>query len=102
MAANQGANLAKSARGKKRNITNKSELVLRRKLLSALPGSKINKTEFNSMIGQSFTKSNQIKSIKDLSSNLQNVFKLNQNKTGYDFRYYDEKTFNAKTSKIGI
>ena len=86
----------------KRKIKNKSELAVRRKLLLELPGSKNNNADFKSMIGHSFTKSNQYKSIKDLSSNLQNVFKLNQNKSGYDFRYYDEKTFNSKASKIDV
>ena len=52
------------------------------------------------MLGQSFLKSNQIKSIKDLSKNLQNIFKLNQNKTEFDFRYHTEGTFNKLTSNM--
>ena len=53
------------------------ETSARKALLSNLPGSKLKHREFEQMLGQSFTKSNQIKSIKDLSTNLQNIFRLN-------------------------
>ena len=74
------AQSARRAKGKN-NYNSRGELKLRRLLLSELPGNTLNKHEFEHIIGQSFTKSNQINSVKDLSSNLQNIFKLNRNKT---------------------
>ena len=52
------------------------------------------------MLGHTFTKSNQIKSIKDLSTNLKNIFRLNHNKSEFNFRYHTEKTFNKLTSNM--
>ena len=52
------------------------------------------------MSGQSYTKSNQINSVKDLSTNLQNIFQLNRNKTEFDCRYYSEQKFNENHSKL--
>ena len=69
-------------------------------LLSQLPGNLLNKNDFEVMLGQSFTKSNQIKNIKDLSSNLQNIFRLNQEKSEYNCKYYTESTYNRMTDKI--
>ena len=69
-------------------------------LLSQLPGNLLNKNDFEMMLGQSFTKSNQIKNIKDLSSNLQNIFRLNQEKSEYNCKYYTESTYNRMTDKI--
>ena len=55
---------------------------------------------FHSHIGHSLDKSNQIESIKHLSANLQNMFRLNSTKTGFNFRYFSEKSFNTRTSKL--
>ena len=94
------AKLPRRAQRTEAKIKRKSELSIRRELLSQLPGYNVNKTDFDDLIRQSYGKSNQINTIKDLSSNLQNIFRLNQNKSGYDFRYYNESTYNSKTSKI--
>ena len=74
------AKSAREAKGKN-NYNSCRELKLRWLLLPELPGNTLNEYEFEHIIGQSFTKSNQINSVKDLSSNLQNIFKLNRNKT---------------------
>ena len=93
------AQSARQAKGKN-NYNSSGELKLSRLLLSELPGNTLNTHEFEHIIGQSFTKSNQINSVKDLSSNLQNIFQLNRNKTEFDCRYYTEQKFNEKHSEL--
>ena len=84
----------------KNNYNSRGQLKSRRHLLSQLPGNELNKHEFEHMLGQSYIKSNQINSVKDLSTNLQNIFQLNRNKTEFDCRYYSEQKFNEKHSKL--
>ena len=87
--------------GRTRTTTHRHYVTKQNKtLLSQLPGNLLNKKDFEIMLGQSFSKSNQIKNIKDLSSNLQNIFRLNQEKSEYNCKYYTESTYNQMTDKI--
>ena len=94
------ANKKAKAAGKTRRGIRNNDLKEKQFLLSQLPGKNLKLKDFQKMLGQSCLKSNQIKNIKDLSTNLQNIFRLNQNKSEFDFRYYSENSFNKKTSNI--
>ena len=99
MAKQQKSHAAKQTRQYTKMVHN-SEAKARKALLSELPGQTLNLKEFKSMIGHALDKSNQIKSIKDLSANLQNIFRLNSTKTGFNCKYFSGKSFNTHTSKI--
>ena len=53
-----------------------------------------------SLASYSYSHIFQIESIKGLSANFQNMFRLNSTKTGFNFRYFSEKSFNTRTSKL--
>ena len=90
---------ARQGKGKTK-CHNRSELKARRLLLSELPGNNLTRYEFENLLGQSFNKSNQITTVKELSTNLQHIFQLNKNKSDFDCKYYTEEKFNQKHSKV--
>ena len=96
-------NNTRAAGRPRRNIgknQKRNEARARKNLLCQLPGQNLNCKDFKSMIGHLPGNSNQIRTIKDLSTNLQNIFRLNQSKTEFNCKYYSEKTFNTYASKI--
>ena len=80
--------------------TSSTEKFENKQFLSQLPGYNLNSSDFHNLLGHNDQISSKIQNFKDLSKNLQNIFKLNSNKTGLNYRYYDELSFNKLATKI--